>query len=91
MSNIFSTLWNDAKDFFNGVATNVPAAQQALKDLQNAENSALAAIDPIADALINAGLKEVPIVGPLSEPIVDALANSLIGKLKARLLPAAQS
>jgi hypothetical protein len=86
MASIFSTLWDDAKNLFNSVAGKVPAAQQALSDLQKAENSALAAIDPIADSFVNAGLAEVPLgLGTLTEPFVDALANSILDKLKAKL------
>ena len=83
-----SDIWTDVKNFFVPVAEKVPAAKQALADLQAAENSALAAIDPIADAVVNAGLVELPIVGPLSEPIADALLNSLINKFTAKLKPA---
>ena len=77
--------------FLEGLAGTSPAAAKAKADVQAAENSVLAAIEPLADDLLNAVLDRIPLVGGLLTGPADAMLNSFLDKLLAKFEPAANA
>jgi hypothetical protein len=77
------TLFQSILAFFEG-RTSDPAAARALADVRAAEASVLAAVEPIAEAMVNAALAQIPLVGPLLEAPADAILAAFLSKLSAR-------
>jgi hypothetical protein len=86
MPNIFQ----DVLAFLEGPVASNPAAQQAAADVKTAAASVEAAIEPVADDILNAVLERVPLVGGLLTGPGDAILNSFLDKLLGKF-PAAPS
>ncbi len=74
-------IFEDIITFLEGKAASNPAAAQAATDVKTAATSLEAAIEPIADDILNAVLERIPLVGGLITGPADALLNSFLDKL----------
>jgi hypothetical protein len=77
-------IFQDILGFLEGAAATNPAAAQAATSVKTAANDVEAAIEPIADDILNAVLERIPLVGGLITGPADALLNSVLDKLLAR-------
>ena len=84
------TLFSSIASFF--IASHHPAVTKAAAEvsgpLQQLAQAAGPALDSVADSMANDALSHIP-DGQIGTPVADLLINNLIGKLTAKLSPAA--